>query len=94
METYVDRKEFELLKEEVKEIKTEMTKNATLLYNIDKKLDVINEKILSTTQMEELKLKPLTDKVEKVESNQSWLWKSVIGTILGLAIKILFDVSR
>ena len=36
MEEYVDRKEFELLKEEVKEIKVEMKSNADLLNSIDK----------------------------------------------------------
>ena len=94
MENYVDRKEFDALKEEVKEIKLEMVKNADLLQQIDKKIDVINEKILSTKQMEELKLTPLKEKIDKLEGNNTWLWRTAIGGILGLAIKILFDVVK
>lgn len=94
MESYVERKEFESLKEEVKEIKTEMTKNADLLQNIDKKIDIINEKILNTKQMEELKLNPLKEKIEKIESNNSWLWRTITATIIGLAIEVLFNIAK
>ena len=73
MENYVDRKEFDALKEEVKEIKLEMVKNADLLQQIDKKIDIINEKILSTKQMEELKITPLKEKIDKLEGNNTWL---------------------
>lgn len=94
MESYVDRKEFEALKEEVKEIKLEMTKNADLLQSIDKKIDIINEKILNTKQMEELKLNPLKEKIEKIESNNSWLWRTITATIIGLAIEVLFNIAK
>ena len=94
MENFVDRKEFEQLKDEVKEIKIEMTKNATLLQSIDKKIDLIDQKMLNTKEMEELKLNPLKEKIEKIENNNNWLWKTVIGGILGLAIKILFDMAH
>lgn len=94
MENYVDRKEFETLKEEVKEIKLEMTKNADLLQNIDKKIDIINEKILNTKQMEELKLNPLKEKIEKIENNNSWLWRTITATIIGLAIEVLFNIAK
>ena len=94
MEAYVDRKEFEALKEEVKEIKLEMSKNADLLQSIDKKIDIINEKILNTKQMEELKLNPLKEKIEKIESNNSWLWRTITATIIGLAIEVLFNLAK
>jgi predicted nucleic acid-binding Zn-ribbon protein len=94
MESYVDRKEFEALKEEVKEIKLEMTKNADLLQSIDKKIDIINEKILNTKQMEELKLNPLKEKIEKIENNNSWLWRTITATIIGLAIEVLFNLAK
>ena len=94
MESYVDRKEFELLKTEVKEIKLEMTKNADLLQSIDKKIDLINQRILSTEQMEELKLNPLKEKIERIENSSTWLWRTSVGGVIGLIVKILFDVNK
>ena len=94
MENYVDRKEFDALKEEVKEIKLEMVKNADLLQQIDKKIDIINEKILSTKQMEELKITPLKEKIDKLEGNNTWLWRTITATIIGLAIELLFNFSK
>ena len=64
-ENYVKREEFEALKKEVKEIKDSMAKNAELLQDIDKKVDIIAEKISSSNEIEELKIKPIKDKVIK-----------------------------
>ena len=94
METYVDRKEFELLKEEVKEIKTEMNNNAMLLHTIDKKLDVICQKMESNEQSVNYKIEPIEKRVDKIEDSNKWVWRTVAGSIIALAVKIIFDINR
>ena len=54
MENFVNRVEFEALKDEVREIKEEMSINSKLLQSIDKKIDVINEKIITSDKIEDL----------------------------------------
>lgn len=94
MESYVDRKEFEALKDEVKEIKIEMNKNADLLHSIDKKIDVISGNILNSTQVEELKINPLKEKIQKIESSNTWLWRTIAGAIITIVVKIIFDANH
>lgn len=94
MEEFVKREEFENLKEKVSKMEEELTESNKLLQSIDKKIDIISEKIVSSDKIDELKYKPLESKVTKVEANQEWLWKTVIGSILALAIKIIFDITR
>lgn len=93
-EDYVSRDEFNNLKLEVQELKKEIDENKKLLLQIDKKIDVITEKMASNDKIDELKLQPLDARINKIESNQEWLWKTVIASILGLAIKIIFDISK
>lgn len=100
-ENYVKREEFDALKKEVKEIKDGMTQNAKLLQDIDKKVDIIAEKISSANEIEELKIKPINEnidklekKIEKVEGNQTWLWRTIATTIIGIVIKVIFDISK
>ena len=94
MEAYVDRTEFEALKKEVEEIKAEQNKNADLLHEIDKKIDVICGSMKNSEKYEELKFKPLAEKVEKIESSNTWLWRAIAGAIITLAVKIIFDVNH
>lgn len=94
MEAYVDRTEFEALKKEVEEIKTEQKQNADLLHDIDKKIDSICQKMEDSEKYEELKFKPLAEKVEKIESSNTWLWRAIAGAIITLAVKIIFDVNH
>lgn len=101
MEEYVKKEEFENLKEKVLKMEEELTESKKLLQTIDKKIDIIGEKITSADKVEELKFKPLEEKIEqnkekvnKVQANQDWLWKTVLGSILALAIKIIFDITR
>lgn len=93
-EDYVSRNEFNTLKNEVQELKEEVGEYKQLLMQIDKKCDVITEKIANGEKIDELKLKPLENRVNKLENSQDWLWKTTIGSILGLAIKIIFDVTK
>ena len=93
-EEYVSRNEFNTLKSEVQELKEEVGEYKQLLMQIDKKCDVITEKIANGEKIDELKLKPMENRVSKLENSQDWLWKTTIGSILGLAIKIIFDVTK
>lgn len=93
-EDFVSREEFNNLKIEVQELKEEVSEYRKLLQQIDKKIDVIGEKIATGEKMDELKLQPLTSRVQKLEDNQSWLSKTLAGTIIGIVIKIIFDISN
>ena len=93
-EEYVNRSEFNSLKEEVQELKAEMSENKTLLTTIDKKIDVITERISNGDKIDELKLKPITRRLDELEDNQKWTARTLAGTIIGIVIKILFDVAK
>lgn len=94
VEEYVSREEFNTLKREVQDIKKEMAENQKILQEIDKKIDVIAEKMISGEKIDELKLQPLEARVKKLEENHSWLTKTVAGTIIGIIIKLIFDISN
>lgn len=89
-ESYVSKQEFNILREEVQEMKKEMK----LLPEIDKKIDVITEKVTIGNQMDELKLKPLIRRVEILEDNNKYLSRTMAGTIIGIVIKLFFDLSK
>lgn len=93
-EEYVSKHEFDNLKEEVNTIKKEMAENQKLLQAIDKKIDIISEKISNADRTEELKLQPLEQRVKKLEENHSWMSKTVAGTIIALIIKVIFEISK
>ena len=76
-EEYISRNEFNGLKQEVQELKEEVSEYKTLLMKIDKKIDVIGEKIANGEKIDELKLQPLEKRVTKLEENHSWLSKTV-----------------
>lgn len=93
-EDYVSREEFENLKEKVIILEKELSESKKLLQNIDKKIDIINEKIITADKIDDLKFNPIEKRVKQLEDDQSWLWKTIIATIIGLGIKIIFDVSK
>lgn len=84
MEQYVDRVEFNQLKEEVNDIKKEMAESQKLLGQIDKKIDIINEKIMTSDKVEILRLQPLEKRVDTLEDNQKWIRRTVIGAVLSI----------
>lgn len=94
MENYVNRVEFDALKDEVREIKEEMSINSRLLQTIDKKIDVINEKIITNDKIDDLKYAPIEKRVKKLEDGSEWLKRTLGATIIGIVIKIIFDVSK
>ena len=93
-ETYVSREEFNNLKLEVQELKDEVNEYKGLLQQIDKKIDVIAERISNSDKMDELKLQPITSRVQKLEENQSWMVKTIGATIVGIVIKVIFDINN
>lgn len=91
---YVSREEFQALQREVEELKKDMEKNQLLLQSIDKKIDVITERIGNNSKLDELKLQPIKERVTRLEDGHTWLWRTVGGTLIGIAIKVIYDLSK
>lgn len=101
MSEFVSREEFENLKSEVAEIKDELSKSSELLINIDKRTDVILEKLDNLDKVSNMQIEPLkkditknTEDIKEIKSNTQWLWKAVGTTIIGIVIKVVFDVYK
>lgn len=92
-EEFVKKEEFNNLKQEVEKIKDEISDNTKTLNLMDKKLDVITERLVSSDKIDELKINPLEKRLANVENNQSWLWKAFGGALIGVLVKVVFDVS-
>lgn len=90
----VSREEFENLKKDVEKLEGNLVESEKLLQNIDKKIDVINEKITTADKIENLKYNPLESRIKKLEESGTWLWRTVGATIIGIAIKIIFDINK
>lgn len=93
-EEFVSRNEFNSLKEEVQELKVEMNENKSLLTTIDKKIDVITERISNGDKIDELKLKPINRRIDDLEDSHKWLSRTVWASLIGVGIKILFEVAK
>lgn len=91
---YVTKSEFDSLKEDVKEIKKDRIEDQKLWQAMDKKLDIINEKISNSEKVENLRIEQVEETVKKMQGNQEWLWRTIGATVLGIVIKIIFDVSK
>ena len=91
---FVTKKEFDNLKEEVKEIKQDMIENQKLLQSIDKKIDVINNKVTTSETIEDLKIKPLEKRVTILEETQSWLRKTVVASVISIIIGAVVFVLK
>ena len=101
MSEFVSREEFENLKSEVAEIKDDLSKSSELLKNIDKRTDVILEKLNNLDKVSNMQIEPLkkdiaknTEDIKEIKSNNEWLWKAVGTTIIGIVIKVVFDVYK
>lgn len=92
-EEFVKREEFNNLKNDVERIKEEMSENAKTLQSIDKKIDIITERLVSSDKIDELKISPLEKRLTKLEDNQGWLWKAFGTALIGVLVKVVFDVS-
>lgn len=101
MSEFVSREEFENLKSEVAEIKEDLSKSSELLKNIDKRTDIILEKLDNFDKISNMQIEPLkkditknTEDIKEIKSNSQWLWKAVGTTIIGIVIKVVFDVYK
>ena len=86
-ENYVGKGEFNILVKRVDKMEATMENSERLLQQIERKIDVISEKIINADKQEQLKLAPMEEKLNEVKDNQKWLWRSVGGTAIGLIIK-------
>lgn len=93
-ETFVSRKEFEKLEQKVDNLENAMNQNVSILTEIDKKVDLINAKITTSDTIEDLKLQPINKRVSSIEDGQKWLWRTIGSTLIGIVIKIVFDISK
>lgn len=87
---YITRSEFEILKDEVAELKNNMNEIEKLFRAIDKKIDVIAEKINSGESVTDLKIKPLETRVFNLEDNQKWLIRAIIGEVVAIVCAFIF----
>ncbi len=94
MDNFVNKTEFDNLKEEVNEIKREMAESSKLLTAIDKKIDIINEKLVNSDKIDTLKYDPLEKRVKAIEDKNTWLTRTIGATIIGIVIKLILDVTK
>lgn len=103
-EEFVSRDEFNGLKQEVQELKVEFNESKNILTMIDKKIDVITERLENTTKVSDLqnenietritsKLEPMQKEIDEIKDSRKWLWRTIGAVIIGIVIKIIFDVS-
>ena len=103
-EGFVSRDEFNDLKQEVQELKLEFNESKNILTMIDKKIDVITERLENTTKVSDLqnenietritsKLEPMQKEIDEIKDSRKWLWRTIGAVIIGIVIKIIFDVS-
>lgn len=81
-EDFVSREEFNNLKQEVYKIEEEVSEYRKILLQIDKKIDVIGEKISNGEKIDQLKIQPIERRLQKLEDNQGWLWKLCASIII------------
>lgn len=94
MSEFVKIEEFTALKEEVKEIKQDMLESNKILQNIDKKIDVINEKIANSGTITTLRIEPLEGRVTKLEDSQLWLRRAVIGGVFAIISEAIVFIFK
>lgn len=94
MSEFVGREEFENLKTEVAEIKEEMSKSGELLKNIDKRTDIILEKLEGFNKISNMQIEPIKKDIEELKSNSQWIWRTLASVIIGIIAKIIFDFTR
>lgn len=101
MSEFVSREEFDNLKLEVAEIKEEMSKSSEVLQSIDKKTSIIFEKLDNFEKVSNMQIEPLkkdinnnTESIKELKSNSQWTWRTIASVIIGIVIKIIFDVYK
>lgn len=90
---FVSKEDFDKLEKKVLKVEETVDKTADILNMIDKKVDGILIKIEDSNKINDLTLKPIHDRLLRVEDNQKWIWRTIGASIIGIAIKIIFDIS-
>ncbi len=90
----VSREEFEALKEKVNNLEKTTDLQTGLLQEIDKKIDVINEKVSSSAEIGDLKIKPIEDRVDKLEDSNKWVWRAVASALIGVVVTGFFAIKN
>ena len=93
-DTCITRTEFNSLKEEVRQLKKEIDANKDIIQSIDKKVDIIMEKVTNSRETEDLKLDPIKEKVAKIEESQRWLRRTLISEMIGIVIAAILFVIK
>lgn len=94
MDDYVKRSEFDNLKNQVERLEGEMDESRKLLQTIDKKIDVISEKIATTDKIDALKLTPLERRVDTIEDGQKWMRRTILSELVGIVIAAVIYVVK
>lgn len=94
MSEFVSREEFENLKTEVAEIKEDLSKSSEMLKNIDKRTDIILEKLEGFNKISNMQIEPIKKDIEELKSNSQWIWRTLASVIIGIIAKIIFDFTR
>ncbi len=92
-EEFVKREEFNNLKNEVNKIKEDIVESTKTLHSIETKIDVITERLVNSDKIDELKINPLEKRLTKMEDSQTWLWRAFGTALIGVLVKVVFDVS-
>lgn len=90
----VTREEFEKLEKKVDRIEVSQAENVKILQAIDKKVDVITEKVTTSDRIEDLKLGPIDKRVTEIEDTIKWLWRLTGGALITTGLGIIFEISK
>lgn len=94
MDNYVNREEFEALKEKVNKIENDAEQASKLLIEIDKKVDGILIKLSDNETVNELTIKPINERIKKIEDNQKWLWRTIAGSIITIILNLIANFIK
>lgn len=94
MDNYVNREEFEALKEKVNKIENDTEQASKLLMEIDKKVDGILIKLSDNETVNQLTIKPINERIKKIEDNQKWLWRTIAGSIITIILNLIANFIK
>ena len=89
-ENFVTKAEFDDLKKQVDKLESNMSEIEHLFQAIDKKIDVISEKINSGTNVTDLKIQPIEKRVFDLEDSQKWVIRIIIGEVIAIVCSFIF----
>ena len=94
MDNYVNREESEALKEKVNKIENDTEQASKWLIEIDKKVDGILIKLSDNETVNELTIKPINERIKKIEDNQKWLWRTIAGSIITIILNLIANFIK